>query len=156
MTGFNPEDFLYQETEQELDTKFIPVPQGDYEAQAVSVTAKGGETDKTESGRWTSLQISWEVNDPTVKEVTTRDTNRVTQNVFLDLTPDGKLDQGPQRNITLGQIYKACGLPVKGSSPKQIEGQVAKIRVKHSAIPNSDDGEGNPVVRAEVSSVRPL
>ncbi len=149
MSGFNAEDFLYTETEQELDTKFIPVPQGDYDAQCAKVEVLSGDSEKTESGKYAMLKLSWEITDPSVKDVTQRDVNRVTQTVFLDLTSDAKLDFGPQKNIGLGRLYSAVGLPTKGSSPKQVEGQFAKVRVKHTPIKDTDPIE----YRAEVSSV---
>jgi len=129
---FNPEAFMQQQQSGELDTTFIPVPEGEYSAVAEGVNVRTTNTGKV------ILDVSWAVNDANVVEETGRENNTVRQSIFLDLTDAGTLDMGKGKNIGLGRLMEAVGIDMsKKWALQDVVGHMALVTVKHRM---SDDG----------------
>lgn len=134
--GINTEEFLNSTYEGVLDDHLDPCPQGDYlflagKPAVADFEYKSGEK-KGETGF--RMIIKWECQDEAVKQQLGRETVTVTQSLLLDVTPDGNgLDMGKGKNIGLGQIRTALGQNTPGQpwSPAMIEGQLAKLNIKH-------------------------
>jgi len=123
---------VYNETN---DTKRINCPAGEYMAQITKVEPRSGIIGKGErtGETWAGLALTCDIQDEGVKAFCQRDKVIVTANLMLDLTAQGGLDMGKQRNITLGQWREATGLnrPGQPFSPMMFTGQMVKIMVKH-------------------------
>jgi len=146
---FDPENFMHQEVEGALETNYMPVPEGEYEAYIRDLEAKEV---NTKNGPSTCLNLNYAVNDDAVAESMGVETPTVRQTVFLDLGEDGSLLMGNGKNIRLGQVREAVGQNKQGKpwSPAQLEGAgPVSILVSHR---HGDDGE----VYAQVKRVRAL
>jgi hypothetical protein len=129
---FNPDQFLQSATTEANDTKKVPCPVGEYIAVAEKVEARQWQSkDGTKSG--IALDITWSIDDPSVKEVVGRDNVQVRQGLMLDLLESGGLDMGKGKNIALGRVREAVGLNTPGQpfSPSMIQGRTAKVTVSH-------------------------
>jgi len=138
---FDPTSFLDQSTEQANDTVQTPIPVGEYT----------GVIDKLELKEWTStknpgdggwkLSITWLLDDPSVKEFLGRDKVTVRQEIMLDIDDGGRLDMGKGRNVGLGKLRAATDLNVPGQpfAPSQLQGQIAKIVIKHRMDPKDSE-----------------
>jgi len=143
---FNAEQFVGIATDQAGETKFYPVPVGEYLAQIDKVEARGG-IDKN-GNPWRALDISWAILDDGVKAELQMEKPTARQNIFVNVTPQGGLDWGRNKNIALGRLREAVGQnrPGRAWSPTHLMGQMAKVNVIH--VP---DQNGDP--RAEVNKV---
>ena len=106
--------------------------------------------EKTEGGL--KAVFLWNVTDPRCVEATGQENNYVRDEIFLQLTDDGKLDLSKGKNIALGKRLEAVGLN-KGASwsfDMMLERQ-AVIRVKHRI-----DSRDNETKYAEVAAIAPL
>jgi hypothetical protein len=148
MGVFDPEQFLNSTFTEQLDTRLIPPPVGEFpgicgEPSTRESNAKDG------SGRvYTWFDTPIELDDPAVKEVTGRDKTIVRYSVSLDLKEDGSLDRSKGKNIGLGRLLEAVGLKGQSWSPKAIQGRPLKAKIGHKFV----DGE----IMAEVKGVAPL
>lgn len=148
MSMFDPTSFLETSYTESNDTVVVPIPEGEYTAVADKVEAKewASKSDPTNSGL--KLVINWSIDDAEVKAIIGRDKALCRQDIMLDLL-DGsnRLDMGKGKNVELGKVRAATDLndPGKPFNPMQIQGQVAKVRVKHRV-----DGDK---VYAEVKAV---
>lgn len=149
---FDPNQFLSETIVGSNDTRYIPVPQGEYPAIIKSVAARQMPSKADPSKQVTVTDIVYEIDDSTVREVTGLDNPTVRQSVFLDLTPQGKLDMSKGKNIGLGKLRDALGLndPSKPFSFADLPGRAAIIAVEHT--PGKNEGE----VYANVSKVGKL
>lgn len=130
--SFDPSTFLNTTFDEALDTKVVPVPVGEYIALAEKVDVKEwSKADGSSSGL--KLEILWDVQDESVKELLGRDTIRVVQQQMLDLTDTGQLDFSKGKNVGLGRIREALGLNTAGEgfSFAMIQGRLAKVKVSH-------------------------
>jgi hypothetical protein len=82
----------------------------------------------------TVADITYEIDDQGVKTATGLDSPTVRQSVFLDLTPQGKLDMSKGKNIQLGKLREALGLndPNKSFSFADLPGRAAIVGVEHT------------------------
>lgn len=145
------DQFMNVEVEGKTSTDFIPVPAGEYNAKIVEMKLRSGTSDK---GEWNCLDLFWEIDDTTGKviEVTKRETNRVKQGVFLNLTAEGGLANG--ENQSLGFVREAVGQNKDGKpwSPKKLMGGTAKVTVEHRKY----QVDGQDQLGAEVKKVTKL
>lgn len=130
MSVFDPDTFLNTETTDANATQTVPIPEGDYSAVIEEVKPDTiGQDDKP------VLRVKWLINDEdgSVQAATGRETSRVEQLLFLDLTESGGLDMGEGRNVQLGRLRKALGQNKAGQpwAPGYMVGQVARISVGH-------------------------
>src|SRR6185437_4985747 len=100
ITMFDVAEFMQSTITEALDTTRIPVPPGDYTAQ-INSDEKAISVDKGTIGKgdragqeWASFVCYMTIPDPSgsIKSQTGRDPVVIRHSVFLDLTPDGKID----------------------------------------------------------------
>lgn len=151
MSTFDADSFMNETTEGEMSTEYINVPENEYDAYIGKVTPRQFPR-KDQSGVVTVLDVFWEINDPSLEEVTGRDKNTVKQTLFLDMKDDGSMDLSSGKNIGLGKLREALGQNDSGRpwSPAMLNGAAAIIRVTHRAY----DKDGEQKFAAEVSAVR--
>jgi len=137
--SFDPDTFLDTVVDAELDTAFVPVPEGEYNAVIEDINIK-----VTSSG-YTILNVKWAIDDANVAEATGRDTNTVMQGIFLDMTNSGNLDTSKGKNIQLGKLRDAFNQNDSSSSLRQLVGNAGVILVTHR---ETDDGSIFPQVKS--------
>lgn len=147
---FDPNAFLEMSVDQSNDTVSIPVPVGEYLAIAEKIEARPWQSKSDPSKAGMALDILWNIDDANVKALLGRDKVTVKQGIMLDVTPEGGLDMGKGKNIGLGRLREATNLntPGRAFSFRQIEGQMAKVKVTHRLDPNKPD-----VIYAEIVAV---
>jgi hypothetical protein len=132
MGTFDPSTFLDVTINEANSTSSTPVPEGEYTAVAGEPAIREWRSQaKGTSGL--ALDIPWTIDDSRVKEITGRDTNVVKQGLMLDTTESGALATGKGQNVGLGRLREALDLnsPGKPFSFRMIQGQVARVSVKH-------------------------
>ena len=156
---FDVQGFLNATFTEQLDTKIIPVPEGDWQGQIKSLSTKEGDIKNGDNAgkKWLMMTIQWDVGtaNPQLAAVTNREENNVRQEFFCDVKydPMGKiagLDLGKGKNIALGRVLEAVGLN-NGQpwSPMMLIGRPAFVAVSHRVDPS------DPTIKyAEVKGVR--
>lgn len=131
---FDPNQFLSDTVRGANDTKYIPVPQGEYPAIVKAVNARQMSSKADPSKMVTVADIIFEIDDQTVRTATGLDNPTVRQSVFLDLTPQGRLDMSKGKNIGLGKLREALGLndPNRDFSFADLPGRAAIVQVEHT------------------------
>jgi len=147
MSTFDPDTFLHTEYEGQLDTRRVPLPEGEYVGVIADINP--GSTPKGTA----FMEVRWDIEHPELEGEIGRPRSQVRQTVWLDLTEAGDLDFGKGKNIQLGKLRAAVGQNAPGQpwSPSQLVGQSARVRVKHR--PDKNDSE---IVYEEVSGVSAL
>lgn len=147
--AFNPESVLSNNYSGALDTRSVPLPEGEYAAVAQELKA---ESFRTSTNGSTMMDIAWKIDHPELADTVGRTASIVRQTIFLDLTPSGDLDFSKGKNISLGRLRDALGQNTgKPWSFSDIAGGVANVRVKHR--PDKDDPT---ILYAEVKGVSKL
>ena len=148
---FNADAFLDAVHQDQVESKFTPVPADEYPAYIKQgsvviepVNFKDGNTGK----RFT---CQWVIDDAALAEKLGMTSPQVRQQFILDLTDSGALAAGKNKNVRIGKIVEAGGLPNPGWSFRQFDGLRARIKVTHR--PDKNDAE---IVYAEVSAVTRL
>lgn len=150
-TDFNEQDFLNTVQRDAVETKFTPVPVGEYSGTIKPGSVKVSSVNFRDGTVGKRFRCQWIINDDAVKASTGMTEPTVRQEFLLDLTDGGALATGKNKNIRLGKIVEAGGLPNPGWSLAMFDGVNAKVRVGHRA--DKDDPE---VVYAEVQAVSKL
>ena len=147
MSTFNPEQFLSTEITELGETKYTPVPEGEWAAQVQKVDVKAI-TSKKSGDEFTVLEITWNIPDERVKTSTGLDEPTVRQSIFLDLKANGALDFGRNKNVPLSRLREAVGQQREGRpwALSHLIGSQAIVLVKHRL-----DDNGDP--QADVSKV---
>lgn len=150
---FDPAAFTNLTINDASSTVLVPVPVGEYVALVEKAECRSWQSkDGSQSGL--TLDVIWEIQDESVKQLLERQKVTVKQGVMLDLTDDGKgLAMGKGKNVTLGRLREACGKNVPGQafSFPMLTGCMAKVSVSHRTDPNKPD-----VIYAEVKQVAKL
>jgi hypothetical protein len=131
MGTFDPQQFLDQQFTEANSTQYIPIPEKDYTLLSTDVKARPWTSkDQTMSG--IALDITYEVDDPELKELLGRDKVTVRQGVMLDLNPGGGISTEKGRNVQLGRVREAMGLNVPGQpfNFRMMVGQVVQGHIK--------------------------
>lgn len=106
MSTFDADTFLSTNIEGQMETKFTPLPEKDYNAFIDDIGAaemgKGVEKRKV-------LIVTFAITDEDAKQFMQLDKPTVKHNVFLDFEENGSLSFGKNKNINLGQIRDAVG-----------------------------------------------
>ena len=112
---FDPDAFMQQTVDEPMATTLLGVPEGEYTAmvgdfdskafRTVSVTNKntGIASDRA------VLEVPFLINDDTLKAKLGREQITHRETFWLDMTADGRLDTGPDKNVRLGQLRSALG-----------------------------------------------
>lgn len=143
MSQFDPSTLLNASYEESLDSRYTPVPEGEFNAVVSKVEIREV---STKNGPGMVLDVTWKIDDDGVREATSLAEPSVRQGIFLDLTSSGGLDFSKGKNIRLGALREALGQnePGKPWTFNSLVGQVAKVQVKHRV---SDDGNVNADVK---------
>jgi hypothetical protein len=134
MSEFNPDSFLNTETEESTESRYKPIPEGDYQALIDDVTAREAKDSQI-------LDITYEIIDEPLK--TLMDMNKVTirQSIFLDIE-NGILAIGGNKNVKLGKLREALDQNQSGKpwSPLMMKG-AGPVLIKTVQTPDEDDPE---------------
>lgn len=137
---FNADTFLAQTVTGALDTKYPLIPAGEYAAIVKKIEAREMNNAKDPAKPFTVLDITYDLDDPALKEELNLDILTCRQSVFLDLH-EGQLDMRANKNIQLGRLRESLGLndPDVAFSFDSLVGQACMVRVEHT--PNKNDPE---------------
>lgn len=130
--SFDANAFLDMSVTDANDTKIIPIPVAEYTAVASKVEVRQWTAKDDPSKCGLTLDVTWDIDDASLKELLGRDKVTVRQGIMLDLTESGGLDMGKGRNVELGKLREGLDLnrPGEAFSFQMIPGRVAKINVK--------------------------
>lgn len=153
MSQFDPNQFLEMSTTDANSTVSTPVPAGEFVAFVEKIEARPWQSSKDPSKSGMALDILWNIDDAGVKQFLERDKVTVKQGVMLDVTPEGGLDMGKGKNVTLGRLREAVGLNAPGQpfSFRMLEGKAARVKVSHRSDPQRPE-----IVYAEVVATAPV
>ncbi len=141
---FDTAAFLQSTFDQSLDTTRTPVPPGDYTAQvntdekAISVQPGVIKQGERAGQNYYQLLVNMTIPDPSgsLKTATGRDPVVVRHSIFLDMTPDEKMDFSTGKNIDFGKLFAAAGWPTdakgrltSGYSFNFLAGKTLKVRI---------------------------
>lgn len=131
---FDPEAFLNSTTDQSSETKFTPVPGGDYRALIDDIKLRVAKESTILDVTWQLLEVPQDV-----LEVLGRDKALVRQSLFLDIE-NGVLAVGANRNVQLGRVREAVGQNVSGQvwSPRMLKG-AGPAQLRLEVKPRKDD-----------------
>ena len=129
---FNPDELLTSVFEGANSTASNPIPEGQYNATCSKVEVRQWQSKADPSKGGYILSTTWNILDD-ISEQTGRDKNSARYEVFLDITPEGKLDMARGKNTRLGRLREAVNLnqPGQSFSFSMLEGQTAIVEVKH-------------------------
>lgn len=134
---------------EEISDKYIPIPENDYAIQFKAPKIEGGE----KNGRkWGRLELPVTVIDPAVKDdmgIGQDEEVRSQYNIFLDLTDEGLIASGVNKNVALGQLLAALGMKEGEVKLSEIENKTALGRFKHKL--NTETQR----IRAELVAILP-
>lgn len=147
MSTFNPDLFLQTQVEGALSTTLTPCPEGEFPGVIKSISPR------TLSNGSAVLDVVWSIDDESVKKVTGMNEPTVRQSLWLDVTESGGLDMSQGKNVSLGRLREALNQNQKGKPwmPSMLVGQVAKVKVTHTA-----DKNDSSILYANVSAVAKL
>lgn len=153
MSAFDKEAFLAKSTKSDFATKMTPIPEGEYTAQIAEVDAR--QQRGKEGNEFVVLDVTWEIigKEDLAKQLNRRQLT-CRQGMILDISSDGSIAEGENKNVKLGRIRAAVGQNQSGKvwSPMQLKGAgPATIVVGHRTDPNDSD-----IVYDEVKRVRPM
>ena len=147
---FDPNSFFEQVITEVGSTEAVPIPAGEYLAtiDKKEVTTWQKKDDPSVAGL--TLDVTWEIDSPEVKELLGRQKVTCRQGIMLELTESGTLDMGKGRNVQLGRLREAVDLNTPGVpfSFPMLPGRLAKVKVTHRV-----DGDQ---IFAEIRSVAKL
>lgn len=135
MAKFNAESFLNQTIEAKLDTKRIPMPEGDHdELRVADIQLKSG-SKKEDGGIWVMANIKLVNIDPNVAAEMKLGADAepaIYWREFIDLDENGNIDVSDGKNIKLGKLRQALGQNNDDSwTMLDMKGAVCGGRVKH-------------------------
>lgn len=146
--AFNPDIFLTQAVTGSNAEERIPHPEGqDFPGQIKDLKIDSG-TNKDSGRQWAKVTAQIEALDRQALADVGLEECVVHYPFFLDLTDEGGLDMGVNRNVGLGKIRAACGMNSEDEefSLIQLKGQRVSYSIVHKLNQNNEP-------RAEVSSV---
>ena len=126
---FDAETFMNSELEGANETKFTPIPEGEYTAYIDSISARTAGDDNNPM-----MEIIYTIVDTEV--LIELDMDRVTakQAIWPDLDENGKLLFGKNKNVRLGRLREAVSQNQDGQpwSPRMLEGTgPVKVKIVH-------------------------
>lgn len=130
---FDVTQFLDQTITEANSTQSTPVPPGEYIGVITEVKARQWTSKADPSRTGVTLDVTWQLDDPSLKELLGRDKITVRQGIMLDFTDSGQLDTGKGRNVQLGRLREAVGLNTPGQAFafNMLHGRTAKVNVGH-------------------------
>jgi hypothetical protein len=143
---FDPESFMNQNVDAPMATTLQSVPEGEYTAmigdfdssafRTVTITNKQSGLSQERP----VLDVPFIIDDAALKAKLQRETVTHKETFWLDITADGRLDTGPDRNVRLGQLRAALGQNDPGSpwTPSQLR-NMGPVRIKIATTPDKTD-----------------
>src|SRR5512147_1949483 len=134
MSVFDPEAFMNSTTDAASETKYTPVPGGDYRPLIDDVKLRVAKEPMILDVTWQLLEVPQDVLD-----VLGRDKALVRQSLFLDIE-NGVLATGANRNVQLGRVREAVGQNQSGQvwSPRMLKG-AGPAQLRLEVKPRKDD-----------------
>ena len=139
---FDPEAFLSEQTEQEFETDFTPVDVGDYTSEIKKLEV----SPPKEAGQSPILIVFHQIQDKGEWQ-----NRNVRQSIFLDVTGQGALEDGPNKNVNLGRLRKAVRQESGPWNPNMLLGAACMINVAHRAGTGTYEGRVFDEVKAVTS-----
>lgn len=132
---FSAETYINAVMDQPLERR-IPIPPNDYIGIINKIDARQWTSQKDTSKSGVALDITIQLDLPfEVQQECQMDKPlfNMRDSIMLDLTESGSLDQGPGKNRRLRQYREATHQNELGKpfSPKDLLGQLVKVRVVH-------------------------
>jgi len=141
MPLFDPSSFLDSEAGGPLSTERVLVPIGTYPNCYIE-NVKPQEGIIKEGDRagqpWVRVNFTWVIDDQEVRDQLDRAEIKLVQGVMLDLTEDGRLDEGKGKNYRLGKLRQALGINDGPVQWRSFIGIPATLQVGHGV--NGKDG----------------
>lgn len=130
--SFDPETFLDATFSEANSTTFEPIPTGEYQATIEEIKFSNGVSQKT-GEPWHRLEVSWSVEDETLKESLGRKKLTSRQSILLEMLESGGLAAGKGQNIGFGRLREAVDLNRPGEvfSPRMLIGRRALVKIGH-------------------------
>lgn len=150
MSLFDPTSFLNAPINEALATKREPLPTADaVEALVAKQEMVNGEKD---GKPWYKLNVQFEITDRDylAKAPGSPEKAFITWGIMLDMTEQGTLAFGPNKNVKLGQLREATGSNMPGKSLADNVGRIVKIKIGHRV-----DGNDSSLVYEDVKGVIP-
>jgi len=133
--SFDLDSFLDTPTSGALETRFKPMPAGDYEAiveemsQPEMRSFKDKQTGETVSKP--AFTVTYRVLDDDVVEAMKPGNPTIRQNIWLNVNDAGALDM--EQNLPLGRLMEAAGVDMeKKWTPRDAQSATVMVRVAHS------------------------
>jgi len=118
---FDVDAFMNATVDAPMATNMAGVPEGEYTAMVGDFDSSAFRT-VTTTDRATGatrdrpvLEVPFVIQDADLKAKLGRESVSHRETFWLDMTPDGRLDTGPDKNIRLGQLRNALGQNTPGS-----------------------------------------
>lgn len=140
--AFDVNAFLNESIDAELDTKIVPIPEGEHMGQIGTgekdIDISGGVSEKNNKP-WMRADIRIRLTDPNLATQLQREEVWARYSVMIDLNEQGKFDTRPQRNVNVGKLRDAVGQNRAGTpwNWMLLKGQPIKVKIKHR---KADDG----------------
>lgn len=112
---FDADAFMNTQVDAPMATQLQGVPEGEYVAMVGDFDSTAFKTVDTKNGQRAVLDIPFVIQDEALKQRLNRDTIIHRETYWLDMTPQGQLDTGPDKNVNLGRLRDALGQ--NGSGP---------------------------------------
>jgi hypothetical protein len=142
---FNPDQFMQAQFNGKLDTVIPALPEDDYRAIIDDVTFR--EVD-TKEGLRNIMRLRWKITDDAKLAQINRKSASVNQDLWLDITPAGALDEGEGKNVGLGRVLEALNLNGQNWSPGMLKGMGPCIlRITQRADQKNSENVFNDVNR---------
>ncbi len=135
---FDKDAFMNSTTTEAGSTEYVPTPDHDWNGRIKKVEFREAKDSKI-------LDIYWAIpgeqvgpDGQTLEQITGMKEVQVRQSCFLDITPNGGLDMGKGKNVSLNKLREALGQNVAGQawSPRMLDGQAARISTKSRSGPD--------------------
>lgn len=149
---FDSQQFLDDVQQGSVETKFTPIPEGDYPAGIKAGGISIEPVDFKDGRKGARFTAQWQLDG----EIAGMASPTVRQQFLLDISGfDGNgrpvLKTGTNQNIRLGKLIALSGQKETGWSYRGLEASRGMVKVSHR--PDKDDPE---IVYAEVKAVAPL
>ena len=136
---------------------WVLVPEGEYLAQCTKLEGREVESTRMQQ-TYLFVELTWEIMDDAVKAACNMEHPSARQSFSLNMTerPPYQLDLGPNQNMALKAVWRACGVTIDPTISK-IRHQTAYVRVEHEPMLRDGsqmlDMDGKPQYRATVTRV---
>ena len=150
---FDPVSLMSENVEANA-TRRDPLPIGETIAQIMEIDFSDG-VSKDSGKPWNRLNAKLEITDPDYIALIPGEPEKAFSSlgVMIDMTPDGRIATGPNKNVRLGRLREATG--TNGKPLSMMVGQYIRIAIIHKPHYKDDgnpDGEFYGVVQDEIAS----